>query len=426
MNRFIHRFLPLFLLVLLLCALPSCTASLMETETVTEEEPKETASGKTEEKAAEKAALADLVYTCADSSVLSTYKKKSREDFDLACSHLEQEGYTLYSFMETGENPARTYVKGSALAHVYYHPANGELNLVLSETAADTLPPAEPAGTGGNIPCTVTQLNQYPYQMNGMGYVIQLTDGSFMVYDGGYPASADELLAFMQSRSGGAKPTVRAWVMTHLHGDHTGAFNRLAARENASELFKLEYMIYSPIPVGHPAVNRDEENPDANLKAFQRSVSRFPEAKLVYAHTGMQFRFCNLTVEILYTPESLYKNLRYPEAFNNTSILSRLKDEKGSMLFTGDLADLGAGLSVRLYGDALAADGVQMSHHGLGTCPLSFYNQVNAATLWYPCSTSFYEYGANKPLRDAVAKAPTTREIIIAGNGQATRPFPGS
>ena len=147
---------------------------------------------------------------------------------------------------------------------------------------------------------------------------------------------------------------------------------------------------------------------------------------MVYAHTGMKFTFCNLEMEILYTPESLYKNLFSVEGFNNSSIVSRLRDEKGSVLFTGDIAALGANLTVRLYGDALASDMVQMSHHGDVSCPLVFYEKVKASTLWYPCAVTLYESERNKDLRDAVAAFPTTKEILIAGSGRATRPFPGS
>lgn len=421
MKSVFKQVLGLFLLLLLLC---SCSTEHPAPENVAEETATR-AMAETKASAPEPS-VADQTFLCADDSVLSTYKKRTQEDFALACEHFEKASYTLYSSLENSGISAKTYTKGSALAHLYYHPANKELNLVVSETAADTLPPSAPAVTGGNIPCTVTQLNDGSTILyNGMGYVIQLTDGSFIVYDGGLPESADELLSTLQTLSEGKKPLIRAWVITHLHGDHTGAFKRLAARENATELFTLEYMIYSPVPQNSPGVNEAEENPAVKLSSIQKAVARFPDAQLVYAHTGMQFVFCNLEIEILYAPESLYKNLRAPEGFNNSSILSRLKGEKGSVLFTGDLADLGAKFCMRLYGDALSSDMVQMSHHGTNA-PLSFYEKIRAATLWYPCSASYYKNGSNKPMREALEKDDATQEIIIAGDGRATRPFPGT
>ncbi|MBR2615178.1 MAG: hypothetical protein IKC69_00680, partial [Clostridia bacterium] len=239
-----------------------------------------------------------------------------------------------------------------------------------------------------------------------------------------YSASAEELLDALSDLAGGEKPVVRAWVLTHLHDDHTQVFKALAARKNPEELLTLEHVIYSPVPLNHPGVNEAEEENTKRLSSMRKTLARFPDAKVVYAHTGMKFTFCNLEMEILYTPESLYKNLRAPEGFNNSSILSRLRDENGSILFTGDIAALGSNLSVRLYGDSLASDMVQMSHHGVESCPLAFYEKVQANTLWYPCSYSLYASDRNKALRDAVAAFPTTKEILIAGHGRATRPFP--
>ena len=419
------KIIPLGILVLLLlcslCFLSSCSADLAPVQATAEAETKEV---KTEEQA-EPLPKPHRVYRCDNGDVLSSYRVKNEEAFESVAKNYEGEGYTLYSESEIGTNLAKTYVKDSSLAHLYYHPTGKELNVVLS-SAADTLPPAKPEKTGGNFPCTVTQLNQSPTNYNGMGYVIQLKDGSFIVYDGGFLDSGDELLDTLNDLSGGEKPLIRAWVLTHLHNDHYEAFLSLSRRKNIQELLTLEHVIYSPIPLENPGNEREDTL--WRIRLFESLVPLWGNAKVVYAHTGMKFTFCNLEMEILYTPESLYKNLfsveGSVEGFNNSSIISRLRDEKGSVLFTGDIAALGANLTVRLYGDALASDMVQMSHHGVESCPLVFYEKVKASTLWYPCAHSLYESERNKDLRDAVAAFPTTKEILIAGSGRVTRPFP--
>lgn len=415
------KIIPLGILVLLLlctlCFLSSCSADLAPEKATAEAETKEV---KTEEQV-EPLPEPHRVYRCDNGDVLSSYRVKNEKAFESEAKNFEKEGYTLYSESEIGGNLAKTYVKDSALAHLYYHPTGKELNVVLS-SAADTLPPAKPEKTGGNFPCTVTQLNQSPTGINGMGYVIQLKDGSFIVYDGGFLDSGEELLDTLNDLSGGEKPLIRAWVLTHLHNDHYEAFLSLSRRENIQELLTLEHIIYSPIPLENSG--NDQEDTLWRIRLFESLVPLWGNAKVVYAHTGMKFTFCNLEMEILYTPESLYKNLFSAEGFNNSSIVSRLRDEKGSVLFTGDIAALGANLTVRLYGDSLASDMVQMSHHGDVSCPLVFYEKVKASTLWYPCAVTLYESERNKDLRDAVAAFPTTKEILIAGAGRATRPFP--
>ena len=407
----------LAVLLCTLCFLSSCSAGLAPEKVTAEAETKEVKT----EKQAEPLPKPHRVYRCDNGDVLSSYRVKNEEAFESVAKNFEGEGYTLYSESEIGGNLAKTYVKDSALAHLYYHPTGKELNVVLS-SAADTLPPAKPEKTDGDFPCTVTQLNQSPTNYNGMGYVIQLKDGSFIVYDGGFLDSGEELLDTLNDLSGGEKPLVRAWVLTHLHNDHYEAFLSLSRKENIQELLTLEHIIYSPIPLENPG--NDQEDTLWRIRLFESLVPLWGNAKVVYAHTGMKFTFCNLEMEILYTPESLYKNLFSVEGFNNSSIISRLRDEKGSVLFTGDIAALGANLTVRLYGDALASDMVQMSHHGVESCPLVFYEKVKASTLWYPCAVTLYESERNKDLRDAVAAFPTTKEILIAGSGRATRPFP--
>ncbi len=417
-KRLLRIVLACFLLLLLLSSAVSCNADLAPVQTLGEAPTKEV---KTE---AEPNPLAKpyRVYRCDDGSVLSSYRQKRAEDLEKVAKGFEKEGYTLYSESEIGGNLAKTYVKDSALAHLYYHPTGKELNVVLSSSAADTLPPSKPEKTDGDVPCTVTQLNQSSTNYNGMGYVIQLKDGSFIIYDGGFLDRADELLDTLSDLAGGEKPLVRAWVLTHLHNDHYEAFLAVSGKENLRDLLTVEHIIYSPLPLENPGNDRDDTR--WRIELFDKIAPRFEGAKVVYAHTGMKFTFCNLEMEILYTPESLYKNLFSPEGFNNSSILSRLRDENGSILFTGDIAALGSNLSVRLYGDSLASDMVQMSHHGVESCPLAFYEKVQANTLWYPCSYSLYASDRNKALRDAVAAFPTTKEILIAGNGRATRPFP--
>ncbi|MBQ3075041.1 MAG: MBL fold metallo-hydrolase [Clostridia bacterium] len=351
----------------------------------------------------------DLIYPCSSRDLLSSYKQKSKKDFEEVCKQYEERGFQLYSSFDVGGNLAKTYTKGTSLAHLYYHPVTEELNVVLSESAGGSLPPA--TSPEGEFKCTVTQLRQYPHG-NGMGYVIRLKDGSFIIYDGGYATAADEILEILKEQSEEEPPLIRAWIITHFHNDHYTAFHEMAKRARASTApFTLETVIASPLVKGYTAL----------LNQFSQNVLSFPGARFVFAHTGMKFTFCNLTLEILYTPESLYKTAPDTEDFNNTSIVSRLRDENTSMLFTGDIALAGASLIQRLYGSALSSDMVQMSHHGLEDAPLSFYEKIRPKVLWYPCSTENYHSERNLELRRALESWSTTEEILIAGAGRYCR-----
>ena len=362
---------------------------------------------------------ADIVYDCDDGSVLSTYNQKTSEDYAGVCAFYEKEGYTVYSSTDMGGNPATTYVKGDAMAHVYFHPSNGELNVVLSDTAGATLPPATPAVTDGDTVCSVVQLEDATH-VNGMGYVIQLKDGSYIVYDGSYTNQHSELKSYItKNHKGDGLPIIRAWIMTHSHNDHYPTFQTFCKITERKPYATVEYFIYAPLRDEDYDLNEEEIYLST---AFHEDFAKLDGTKLVYAHTGMEFKFCNLSMEILYSPESYYKTTNEKGNFNNTSIVSRLYGDGYSALFTGDVGIQGSTIMETLYGDYLKSDICQISHHGVEDVPLSFYEKVQASILFYPCDKSLYDQTERhwEERRDMETWT-CTKEILIAGLGQYVR-----
>ncbi|MBE6713546.1 MAG: MBL fold metallo-hydrolase [Ruminococcaceae bacterium] len=403
-----HSFLAV-LLALLLLSLFSCEAS-----TPAPVAPSTDETPSLQETPAEQTESVESVFSIGRRSTLSTYQNKSAEDFTQACTAFEEQGYILYAAREIGGNLFKTYTKADALAHLCYHPALRELTVALSDREGSTLPPPSPAQTEAVCESLVTQLEQKENGGNGMGYVIRLSDGSFLIYDGGYAEGADEILQILKEQSPTEIPLVRAWIITHFHSDHCTAFHEMARRAKEAPPFTLEYVLAAP-PV--------QKSYESLLSVFSADLASFPEARYVYPHTGMTFSFSDLTLEILYSPESLWKKTPILENFNDSSIVSRLQGESGSLLITGDVAREGAALIETLYGNALKSDMVQMSHHGLEDCPLSFYEKVRPTVLWIPCGASSYHSLRNRAVRQAVEALPCVKETLVAGNGRATRPF---
>ena len=393
--------------------------------------PKDTDENNTETEAVTEAVAAvnpatfgeaDIVYDCDDGSVLSTYNDKTSKDYKGVCAFYEQEGYTVYSTTDMGGNPATTYVKGDALAHIYWHPHNKELNVVLSDSAAATLPPATPAVTNGDYECTVVQMMDDKH-VNGMGYIIQLSDGSYIVYDGAYAEQTNKIEKYLTANhKGEGKPVVRAWVLTHSHNDHYPAFQMFCRRARREKKFIIEHVIVSPMNDENYFMNDPNDYDPYLSQAFFKDIAVLSETKVVFAHTGMKFTFCNLDMEILYAPESHYKTASELGNFNNTSIVSRLYDENYSALFTADVGIEGSTIMENLYGDYLKSDICQISHHGVEDVPLSFYEKVQAAILYYPCDLWLYDQtDRHWEERQAMEDWTCTKEILIAGLGQYVR-----
>ena len=65
-----------------------------------------------------------------------------------------------------------------------------------------------------------------------MGYVIQLKDGSFIVYDGSYANQTRNMIRYItNARKGEGKPVIRAWALTHSHNDHYKNFENFVNSE---------------------------------------------------------------------------------------------------------------------------------------------------------------------------------------------------
>ncbi len=361
---------------------------------------------------------ADVVYECEDGSILYNYATKTAEDFAAVCNYYQEKGFRVYSDTAKAENRFTTLVGDGPMAHVYWFKAKGELNIVVSETAAGTLPPAVPAVTDGEYECTVVQFKDNA-NVNGMCYVIQLKDGSYIVYDGSYSVQARKLTQYMQDHyHGEGKPLVRAWVLTHSHNDHFPTFQTVARR--LDDTVNVEYIIYSPL--NDTGYDLNEEEIYFSSESFREDAAEFNGAKIVYAHTGMEFTFCNLKMEVLMTPETLFKGGEPKGNFNNTSVVTRLYDDSYSALFLGDIAIKGSTYMDEVYGDYLKSDICQVSHHGVEDVPLSFYEIVQAPILYYPCNIWLYDQTERHfDVRTALEERDYTKEILIAGCGEYLR-----
>lgn len=353
----------------------------------------------------------DIVYDCQDDSTLRTYQSKTLQDFTALYDYYQALGYSVYSQSQKNGNSFATLTSDSHMAHMYFYAHNGELNLVTSETAAATLP-AKVAITGDK-PITFTQMKDSSH-VNGMGYVIQLSDGSFIIYDGSYQTQARILLQTLQDMAGDGDILVRAWVLTHSHDDHYPTFSLFAKKH--SQKVKVEHVILAPINET-TAVEIGGDN-YMNTK-FKEDMKSWPNAKVVYAHSGMEFTFGDLHMEVLLAADDIFKNDNHNNYFNNSSLVTRLYTSDYSVLFTGDIGKEGCQLMMDAYGDYLQSNVCQISHHGVEDAPLAFYEVVKASILLYPCNKSLYDLvGRYDDVRLALEQLPSTKEILIAGLGQ--------
>jgi len=365
-------------------------------------------------------------YKPSDGSVLEAYENMTAEDYAGVCQFYLEDGYELYGSSNLAGNLFSTFTReNEELAHVYWIEAHNELNIVTSDTGAETLPPRV-TDIEGDIPISVTQLQQQPGQTSGMAYIVQLADGSFIIFDGGYADTVTELYRTLKSmKPEGEKIHIRAWIITHSHDDHFSCFDALADNVTIKKQMDIDYVLISPISQSD-ALSMDS---DGNYFAstIYDDVKKIENTKLAYVYTGMVFTYGELDLEILFTANELFidGNTRY---FNDSSLVSRIYSntpESGntlSMIFLGDAGINVANRLMTYYGTYLRSDMCQASHHGVENFPLVAYQMIKASILWYPCNNSLYNLtNRDAEVRQALRASSVTKEILLRDNALYTR-----
>ncbi len=353
------------------------------------------------------------------SNRVSKFTNEPKESFLGVCKYFEESSYELYGYNELGNVLSATYVKGDAMMHVYW--IGGEVNevcLVNSKKGGRALPPKTPEVTTGENDTIVTQMRALERDnstaINGMGYVVRLADGSFIIYDGGYDIRLGELWDTLTTLNGGEEGIViRAWLITHAHGDHYPCF--LAFAHTYASKVTLERLMICP-------TNAEDWKSAFNNGEIEKSLAKFTGAEMLYVHTGMVFNFCDVKMEILCTADEIYYDGASDDQ-NNSSIVSRIYKEDGkSVMFLGDAGDDVSTRLIPLYGDYLKSDICQAAHHGVEDFTIETYRLIRAAIWFYPCNNSLYNLtNRDREVRDEIKNAEYTEKIYLH-DGRGKRP----
>ena len=355
----------------------------------------------------------DYSYVTADGYELKQYDLMSIDDYYAAYKYYLEEGFSLYSENLVGEAVSATFVKGDEYAVVMFNSDMEELYIGYSESGAEAFPEYITSyGEGGIVP-TVTQ--HYSEDSNGMCYFLKLSDGSFIILDGGYDFDTEDAYNTLVKLNGSEEGIIiRAWLITHAHADHYEMFETFS--NSYADKVTLERVMYSPIKrdggiVGHDAYFN---------KSIQGAVARFEGAVLCPVHTGMSFSFGDVKFEILVSPEHIYKEYD-PEDFNETSVVSRAVHADGSMIFLGDCGINACEWMLDAYGDGLKSDMVQVSHHGGETAIAEIYDAIQAHTLFWPCNEPLLNTERGGTVKQHILEAEYSKEHLLHSYGNITR-----
>ena len=352
-----------------------------------------------------------------------THRPKSvaAADLDARVEALLAQGYAVLDDHTVAENRFVTLRGGEGTRFLGYYPALATIT-EQADTADCFLPPE---GCGETVcePClAVLGMEVEKNDNNGLGLILRLQDGRFLIVDGGYYRDADATLVLDTLKELAPDPeriVIAAWVITHTHGDHCGAFMRLT--ECYREQVVLERFLFRPAEHNFPEPQTHWQ------KVLPEMVSRYAGAETVYLHTGQRFSLGGAAVEILFTPENLPPAGEYIQP-NTNSVVFTVTVNGHKLLVTGDASDVSMRFLNRTYGDYLKTDVITATHHGAAhgdpepahadeASIEAFYRFCDPKTVIWPTSNLHYTTWVLPKRRIASAYLQEEgREQILSGN----------
>lgn len=343
----------------------------------------------------------------ANKHTLLSYDEIPMEMFYAVRQGFIDKGFETYSDCVKGELYTTTFVNGDDFYHMYWSAAKRQLRIAVAIGSADSLPDPDSVVSKGIAP-TITQLKSR--ELYCMGYVVTLSDGSFIIVDGGYAHEHDRLYEELVRLNGGEENIViRAWLISHAHGDHYECFTTFA--EKYADKVTLEYFMYCP------------ETPDTRIGGWGSIltwggiydyINKFENTKVLVVHTGMEFTFGNVKMEILFSSDDMLIDY-IPDNQNAISIVSRFYTSAASALLLADSREETARYyQLPYYGNYFKSDICQAAHHGVENYPLYMYDIIRAPIMFYPCSKTLYRRPErDHEVRNAIKESDYIQQILL-------------
>lgn len=227
-------------------------------------------------------------------------------------------------------------------------------------------------------------------------YSIERGDGELVLVDGGFEEDAEQVMDVIRAHDN----HVYAWIITHPHPDHVGAFN--AVMSQYQDQIQVDKIYTTKVnKERYEETAQDYDVIDAYYKFLDVSKDF---ANITYLEENDEFEMIGLHVEVLHAWDEFVD--RQPlHSCNFGSLMFKLEGKKQSILYCSDNGDDGKGCGpmeqdiLSDQKDNLDADYVQLGHHGNWGFTEDFYDYVtpDVAFMDAPASITQAPEGAGVP-----------------------------
>ena len=329
-------------------------------------------------------------------------------------------GYAIREEYTLGTSRFYAFEKEDTALFLNYYPEIGHMTLVGEKDSGYYRLQDNPG-----CDCVGSLLTHIDLEDYGMSYMIRMSDGRFLILDGGWDLEpdADKLMKQLKKQSPDSKPVIAAWIFTHPHIDHYRCF--LVFYEKYREDVVIQSFLYNFPEITEELVSAvplllEEEETEA-LGKLEQFVSG-SGVPTVRPHTGQVYRFSNVRMEVLASPDDA---CYAPCNVNSISLVLRMEIEGQRILFCGD-SELDMVYLAERYGTYLKSDLLQVTHHGFNGGSIPVYRLVWPAVCLVPVSEKLFfgTFGYQRAENQALIYDLDVKEIITGATGDRVLELP--
>ena len=301
-----------------------------------------------------------------DSSRVFVISKAEDDLFNAYWDLFVKNGYAQKEYFKRDTHWYASFVDGDCAFFMNYYSQLKELMIVRDEKSI-----YHSYQDVAGKPIVEPQITQVELLLYGCSYVIRLSDGRFIVIDGGYnyEEESEKLFQCLVDGSPFKKPIIASWIITHPHSDHFhGILEFLPKYSDRVDIQRFMLNFPNADDTEHyPELVPATKAPDAPLRYTQ--IDRLFElieqsgAPLYTLHTGQQYQIGDAKCEILSCMDDTIHRSKH---INATSVIVRMELGGQVILWASDAAFSTTKIAKK-HGTYLKSDILQIPHHGFGS-----------------------------------------------------------